>query len=178
MRRQGTNKFSHSSGPSSPPSSASSTLPTSLPTPPPSSTSSPLVTPRSSARVASLRSPSLSAPVTSPRTPSARSRRPVVLSSSSHKRLGLLTSLSWPLVQKKARRWKALVLAARCKETRRIDVLRGYFIIPLLRIFSVVAERCLCKRPSYIYPTEMQTSLNKPSDVLHVRMSCHFHDVS
>jgi hypothetical protein len=56
------------------------------------------------------------------------------------------------------------------RKTRRRSV-QGYLIIPIL-LFSVVAERCLCKRKLRFTPTRMQASLNKPSDVLFVRMSC------
>jgi hypothetical protein len=56
------------------------------------------------------------------------------------------------------------------RKTRRRSV-QGYLIIPIL-LFSVVAERCLCKRKLRVTPTRMQASLNKPSDVLFVRMSC------
>jgi hypothetical protein len=57
------------------------------------------------------------------------------------------------------------------RETRRRISVQGYLIIPIL-LFSVVAERCLCKRKLRVTPTRMQASLNKPSDVLFARTSC------
>ena len=90
-------------------------------------------------------------------------------SSSSHKRQATTT-------HDKIDFGKSLALGGACaceklalRKTGRS--VQGYLIIPIL-LFSVVAERCLCKRKLCVTPTRMQASLNKPSDVLVVRTSC------